>query len=87
MNDASAMSRIQRVCDLNGSWEAVRVSHFERLPRESRCFEGRSVQELHDDERKAIVLADVVNCADIRMVQRRSGKSLAAETIERFGIS
>jgi hypothetical protein len=41
-----------------------------------------AVQKLHGDERTTIMLADLVDCADIRMVQGRSCTGFAAETLQ-----
>ena len=42
------------------------------------------VEQLHDDERLPVVLADVVDRADVRMVQRRGGAGLALEALQRL---
>ena len=46
-----------------------------------------AVEQLHDDERLALVLADVVDRADVRMVQRRGGARLALEALERLRVA
>jgi hypothetical protein len=77
-----AMDNSQRV----GGIQAI--SNFDAEREQCLQFHGtvaddvlqrRAVEVLHDDERLAILLADVMNGADIRMVERRSGFSLAAE--------
>ena len=42
------------------------------------------LQQLHDDELPVVVLADVVNGADVRMIQGRGGAGLTLETIDRM---
>src|SRR5450432_3567838 len=49
---------------------------FQRLPG----------QALHHDEEMPLVLADLVNGADVGMVQGRCGASLAAKTLESLRI-
>src|ERR1700681_4697275 len=46
-------------------------------------FQRRPVEVLHDDEGSAVLLADVINGADIGMVESRCGLSLAAKSLER----
>src|SRR5215469_870477 len=45
-------------------------------------LERLTIQELHGDERLAFVLANLVNGADMRMIERRSSLSLALETFK-----
>ncbi len=49
-------------------------------------LEGHSLQVFHRDKASAIVLTDFVDGADIRMVERRSRTSLAAETLQSLGV-
>ena len=46
----------------------------------------RAVQELHGDECLAILFINLVNCADVGMVQSGSGFGLTLETAESLGI-
>ena len=43
-------------------------------------------QVLHHDERTVAILADLVDRADVGMVQSRSGTRLATKTLQRGGI-
>src|ERR1700735_3979299 len=45
-------------------------------------FKRGAVEEFHDEEGASGVLADVVDGADIGMVQRRGGFGFAAETLK-----
>src|SRR5580700_2403405 len=45
-------------------------------------LQRRAVEILHHDERMPILLADLMNRADVRMVQSRSGASLATKPFE-----
>ena len=44
-----------------------------------------AVEQLHDDEVLAVVLADVVDRADVRVVERRGDARLPPESLERVG--
>ena len=50
-------------------------------------FQGRAVEEFHDDVVTVLVFADVVDRADVGMVQGRCGLGFAAEAFEGLGIS
>src|SRR5262249_44378457 len=45
-----------------------------------------SVEQLHDHELLAIVLADVVDGADVRMIQRRGNPRFTVEPVERLRV-
>src|ERR1700757_793119 len=49
-------------------------------------FQRRAVQKLHHEKGLAALLANVVNRADIRMVQRRRCLRLATEPLQRLPI-
>src|ERR1700740_1297740 len=68
VNDATGMSCIERVGDLNGDVENdFKLQQFAI----DAVFERGAVEELHCDEVLATFTADVVDCADVRMVQSR----------------
>ena len=46
-----------------------------------------TIQKLHSDESLAFVLANLVNGADIRMVQRRSSLRLTLEAFQGLMVS
>jgi hypothetical protein len=46
-------------------------------------LEGLPIHELHGNELLAVLFANVVNRADIRMIQRRGSLRLAAKAFER----
>ena len=50
-------------------------------------LQRRPVEELHDEERAAVLLADIVDRADVGVIQRRCGPRLAAETGQGSGSS
>lgn len=45
-------------------------------------FQGQPVQKFHDDKRLTSVLSDFVNCADIRMIERRGSTCLTSEPFQ-----
>ena len=83
MDDAFAVRGIERVGDFDG--QAEQDVHFERTAGDA-MLQGQAVQILHGDEGLAIFLADVVNGADVGMVQRGSGLGLAAETLQSLAV-
>jgi hypothetical protein len=52
----------------------------------NQVLQGFAGEALHHDEKMAVVLADLVNGADVGVVQRRRSAGLAAETFESLGI-
>src|SRR5215470_13914101 len=76
MNDASGMSGIESVCDLNAQRQDSLGLH--RLTSDA-VLQGESVQKLHSDERLPALLVNFVNRADVRMVQCGSRLCLALE--------
>jgi hypothetical protein len=76
MNDAFRVRRIERIRDLNGQ----RQSHigFHRTPRDP-VLQRHPVQKLHGDESLPMLIVNLVDRADIGMVQRGSGLSFPLE--------
>ena len=79
MDDALRVRRIQTVGDLNGQLQQGVL--FDR----DEMVERGTFEPFHDDERAAVVLVDVVNRANVRVVERRGRSRLAAEAFERVG--
>ena len=67
MNDALTMRTVQRISDLDRARERLveRQRSF-RQPRGERF----AVDELHDEKVDALIVADVMDGADVRMVER-----------------
>ena len=84
MHDAVAVRRVEPVGNVNGN--AEQFFGFER-PVQDRVPQGRAVKELHRHEGAAVFLADVVNGADVGMVQRRSRLGLAPEARKRLRVA
>ena len=84
VDDARAMRGVQRVGDLGahveGGVQAQRTGGEPILQR-------RALQILHDDERPPVLLADVVDGADVRVVERRRRLRLAREPAQGLGVA
>ena len=68
------------------SERSASISSGRRL-RNDALLQGGSVQELHDDEGAAVLLADVMNRADVRVIQSGSGARFAPETVQGFRVA
>ena len=79
MHDPFRVRRIQSVRHFDPDLE--QPIHFHRLARD-QVLQRRAVEILHHDERMPILLANLMNRANVRMVQSRSGASLAAKAFE-----
>ena len=67
MDDPFRVGRVQRIRDLDSQLE--KFLGLQRLPPDP-VPQRLALQQFHHDERPAIVLADVMNGADVGMVQR-----------------
>src|ERR1700733_1333552 len=84
MDDAFGVGRIQRIGDLDAErQELLRVDGLFPNP----VFQRRAIQVLHHDERPAILLTNVVNRADVWVVQGRSSLRFALKTAESVRVS
>jgi hypothetical protein len=83
MNDALRMCGIQRVRHVNSDVEqAIDV----QWAAGDEMLQSRAFEKLHRDESPPILLADVVNGADVRMVKRRSRLCLSLKAGQRLRI-
>src|SRR5580658_7292933 len=80
MNDALLVRRIQRLGDLYCQVQQLVASKRTRF---DGMLQRLSVQKLHRDEGSPGLLADVVNRANVAMVQRAGGPSLTLESDNR----
>src|SRR5246500_5812128 len=78
------MRRTQRVRDLNSQ-----IQHALHRQRSSadQVLQRLPVQKLHGDERLPLVFANLVDRADVGMVERRGGLRLALEPFECLAIA
>ena len=65
--------------DLQDPWQLQPAGRYQVLER-------RPLEEFHDDERAPVVLADIVDSADVGMVQSGRGQRLASKSTEGLGI-
>ena len=83
MHDAARVSRDQRARDLNRESDRFTNRHHTAVePPPQRL----TVNELADDERPAVEIAEIVDHQNVRMVQRGRGASLRVEPAQTIGI-
>ncbi len=66
MNDPSGVGCIKSVCNLDGEGQNHFGVHWSAC---NTMLQRQPVQKLHGDKRVTILLANVVDRADIRMIQ------------------
>jgi hypothetical protein len=81
MNNALAVGFIQRVGELDGIFQDV----FER---QRSLFEtlGEGMPLLHDEVIHSVMLPDVMQRADVRMIERRDCLRFALESFAKLGL-
>jgi hypothetical protein len=79
MNDSLLMRSDERIGNLDSHLEQLLEFHGFLV---EALLEGLAFQLLHHDEGMAGVVLDVVNDADIGMIQLRSGTSFALEALQ-----
>src|SRR5712692_7033515 len=79
VDNSLGMRGIQRIGNLDSQ-----VEHLIDLewPPGDEVLERLPLEQLHDDEVVSLVLADLVDGADVGMVQGRGGSGFALETLE-----
>src|SRR5437867_6042783 len=80
MDDALGMRGLQRVGYLDR--QVKQYVDFQWLLSDT-LFQRPAFQQLHGNEVPAIGLANFINCANIRVIQRRSRARLALKTSKR----
>ena len=83
MDDPPAVGRVQAVRDLDSQIKQLFDSQGALL---ERVLQRAALQQLHGDEGAAFVIADIVDGANVGMVQRRSGSRLAQEAFQRGAV-
>ena len=83
MNDALGMRRFHRIRQLNSD-----IENFRRAKRSAvdSFLERLAVEVFHHDKRPSFVLADIVNRADLWMIQGGRCSRLDPKSLERLGI-
>src|SRR5882724_2730738 len=84
VDDGLRVRGIEAVGDFNRERKQSIV--FQRLAAD-QVLEGEAVQKFHGDEHAIAVLANLVDGADVGMVQRGSGTGLAAKSLQRLRIA
>ena len=79
VRDAFNVCRLQRIGNFNSQLQ--QDIHLQRPPG-NPLPQRLPLQILHGNERSALVLANLVNRADVRMIQRRSRPRFPAETFQ-----
>jgi hypothetical protein len=67
----------------SSSWSAFLWNWARRC---NEVFQGQPIKELHSYQWMPVVLVDVVNRADVGVIQRRSGLSLSLKACERLAV-
>ena len=81
MHDALRMCRIERVGDFDAQLDdPVNFERLERMPLDE-MFERLPFEQLHHEELLPLVFADVIDRADVRVIQRRRRPSLALKAL------
>src|SRR6516225_10728008 len=81
VDDARSVGGIEGVGDLYAKRQYL--LDLQRLATDA-VFERHAVKELHDDEGLTVVLPDLMDGADVRMVQCRRSTSFAPEALQRL---
>jgi hypothetical protein len=84
MDDAGVVSGVECIGSVDADFEEA--VEFERV-RGDEVLESGAVEKFHGDEGAAIVLADVVDGANVWMIERGGGACFALESFKRLGIS
>src|SRR5215472_5087196 len=84
MNDPRRVRSIECVGNVGANSKLQLQLH--RTPRDA-VLQRLALQEFHCDERLAVLLVDVIDRADVGMVQRRGRLSFTAEACQGLGIS
>jgi hypothetical protein len=84
VNDAGVVSSVERVGGVDADFEEA--VEFERI-RGDDVFESCAIEKFHGDEGAAVVFADVMDGADVGMVQRAGGAGFAFEAFEGLRIA
>jgi hypothetical protein len=80
VHDPARVRSVERVGDLDPELEDLRRR---QRPLPDPLLQRPPLQVLHHQERLALVLADVVDGADVGVVERRGGHRLALEALAR----
>src|SRR5436190_1747933 len=83
MNDAFGMRRINRIRDFNSEIQRFLDAQRTAIVPVFQCL---SIEVFHHNERTAVVLTDIVDRANLRMIERRGRTRLDSKSFERLRI-
>lgn len=78
MNDSLRVCYVQSLCDLRDNPDPVLQIHRFRVDVLLQAF---SLKEFHYDEGPSSMLTDVVDCADVGMIESRCSTCFALEAL------
>ena len=79
MNNSGLVRSVESICDLDGNIKDL--SALQWLTRD-HVFERLPLQKLHYDERLVLPLVNLMNRADVGVVQTRGGAGFALKTFQ-----
>jgi hypothetical protein len=83
MDDVLGVGCVERIGDFNA--ERKQGVNLQGAPADA-MFQGQAVQKLHDDEPPSLVAGNLMNSADIGMIQGGGCPGFAPETLQGMGI-
>src|SRR5580693_1257973 len=83
VDDAFPMSGIQRIGNLDGQPQLD--IGFDRFSRDA-MLKGYAFKKLHDDEGASILLTDVIDGADVRVIERGCSAGFAAKPFKNLTV-
>ena len=83
VDNSLAVRGVERIGNFNG--QGKQAIEFHR-PCADQMLQRLAAEAFHHDEHMSFVLADFVDGADVGMIQRRCGTSLASKTFKGLGI-
>ena len=83
MDDVLGMGGVEGVGDLRGERNELVELNGAAV---DAMLEGLALEQLHGDEGATVVLVNIVNGADVRVIQSRGGAGFALKTLERLSV-
>ena len=83
MDDALGVRGLEAVGDLNADLQEF--GYLDGLLSDA-AFESLALEEFHGDKRPPFEASDIVNGADIRVIERRRSARFAAESLDRLRV-
>src|SRR5882762_6528596 len=83
VHDSFRVRRVEPVSDLNTDLQKFR--NFDGLPANA-VLECLAFEQLHSDKRPTFEFSNIVNRADVRMIEQGGGARFAAESLDRLRV-